>query len=448
MKIKNFDQAKKFLYRQIPRGEKSKFPGQLGLKRSQLFLKLLNDPQEKIKIIHIAGTSGKGSTAYLISKILTNLGFKTGLTVSPHLLDIRERAQISNRLISRQKFVHNLNQLLPAIEKMKNFSYGSPTYFEILIGLAFYTFYQEKVDYAVVETGLGGLLDGSNVVNNPRKVVILTKIGFDHTHVLGKTLPQITRQKAGIIKPGNTVIAISQNSAVNKVFKNAARQNKASLIFIEKERHFKNIKISTKETVFDFSLSPFHANKIKLGLLGLHQAENCSLALAAIILLSKRDHFKFDIKNIRQTLKNSHFPGRLEILKLVNQTIVIDGAHNPQKIISLTKSLKLLFPQKKFDFLIAFKRKKKFHQAFAEIIPLANKIYLTSFFKSNQGLASLAEDPRQMAKALKKLDFKKFQITLQPKKIIKRKSSRILVITGSLYLIAELYPLLGKVEHK
>ena len=448
MKIKSFAEAKKFLYQQIPRGEKGKFPGQLGLERSRLFLKLLGNPQEKIKVIHIAGTSGKGSTAYLTSKTLTNLGFKTGLTVSPHLLDIRERIQINNQLISRQKFVYNLNRLLPIIEKMKNLPYGSPTYFEILIGLAFYIFYQEKVDYAIVETGLGGLLDGSNVVNNPQKIVILTKIGLDHTHVLGKTLSQIAYQKAGIIKPKNMVIAISQNPVIDKVFKNAARQNKAALTFIKKNHHFKNIKISTQETVFDFFLSSSHINKIELGLLGPHQAENCSLALAAIILLSKRDHFKFDIKNIRQTLQNSHFPGRLEILKFANRTIVIDGAHNPQKIASLTKSLKLLFPQKKFDFLIAFKKKKKFHQAFIKIIPLANKIYLTSFFKSNQGLASLAEDPLQMANTLKKLNFNKFQISLQPEKIIKKKSSKILVITGSLYLIAELYPLLKKIKRE
>jgi len=444
MKIKNFSQAEQFLYRQIPRGEKNKFPGQLGLDRAQFLLKSIGNPQEKIKVIHIAGTSGKGSTAYLTSQILTDLGLKTGLTLSPHLQDIRERVQINNQLISKQKFISYLNQLLEPIEKMAKSAYGAPTYFEILVALAFHTFYQEKVDYAVMETGLGGWYDGTNVVKNPKKIVILTKIGLDHTQVLGKTIGEIALQKAKIIHPGNIVFALRQKPAANKVFQKIAQEEKAHLVFIKKGVNFKNIKVNTQQTIFDFSYPPLKINQIKLGLLGTHQTENCSLALTIIYLLSKRDRFPLKIKKIRQALEKAHFPGRLEILKTNNKLVVVDGAHNPQKITSLTKTLKLLFPQKKLDFLIAFKKKKDYSQAFPKIIPLANKIYLTQFFKSKQDWISLAEEPVEMAKVLKKLKFNNFEITAKPQKIIKQKSTRPLVITGSLYLIAELYPFLLK----
>ena len=446
MKIKTFSEAQSFLYRQIPQGEKNTFPGQLGLDRAKLLLRLIGDPQEKIKVIHIAGTSGKGSTACLASQILTDLGFKTGLTLSPHLKDIRERVQINNQLISKEKFVLYLNQLLGAIEKMASSPYGSPTYFEILIGLAFYSFCQEKVNYAVIETGLGGWFDGTNVVKNPQKVVILTRIGLDHTQVLGKTIGEIALQKAKIIQPDNTVFALKQKPAANKIFEKIARKEKAKLFFVEKGVRFKNIKPTPEKTIFNFFWPPYNFKNLALGLLGAHQAENCSLALAAISFLSQRDNFSFDEKKIRQTLKKASFPGRLEILKINGRIIILDGAHNPQKIAALAKNLKNFFPNQKFDFLIAFKKKKDFAKALPKITPLAQKIYLTRFFQGHQDWLALSEGPGKIKKVLKKLKFDNFEIASDPQKVIDKKTRQPLVITGSLYLLSEIYPFIKKLK--
>ena len=146
MKIINFFQAQQFLYRHIPKNSGKKFPGSLGLERTRHFLALLKNPQNKLKVIHIAGTSGKGSTAYLTSTILNHLGFNVGLHVSPHVVDIRERFQINNQLISKKEFCQYLNEIIPFIEKMKSSPFGSPTYFAKLVVLTFFISYKRPVD--------------------------------------------------------------------------------------------------------------------------------------------------------------------------------------------------------------------------------------------------------------------------------------------------------------
>lgn len=193
MSINNFKQAEEFLASHIPKTTSTIFPGEVGLNRAKDFLHLLGDPQEKLKIIHVAGTSGKGSTCYLISSLLESQGFKVGLHQSPHLTDVTERFQINNQNISKEDFVDYLNKIIPAIEKIKHI-----TYFEILVGLAFYIFNDKKVDYAVMETGLGGWYDGTNVVSRPDKLSVITKIGLDHTAILGETIEKIALQKAMI----------------------------------------------------------------------------------------------------------------------------------------------------------------------------------------------------------------------------------------------------------
>ena len=176
MKLRNLKEVEEFLFDQIPSFEKRKVPGQVGLDRTKYLMKLLGDPQEKIKIIHIAGTSGKGSTAHYLSQLLGCHGFKVGLSLSPHLVDIRERAQVGGKLLSEKKFVGYMNTLLTAFNKMKKYEYGTPTYFELVQALAFLAFYKERVDYAVIETGMGGTYDATNVVKNNSKMALITKL--------------------------------------------------------------------------------------------------------------------------------------------------------------------------------------------------------------------------------------------------------------------------------
>lgn len=441
MKINSFTRAQKYIYEFIPKG-KAQFPGELGLKRAKHFLTLLDNPQEKIKVIHLAGTSGKGSTAYLTSLMLKSLGFKVGLHISPHLNDIRERVQINNKLISQKKFVYYLNQITPLISKMKASPFGQLTYFEIMTGLAFYIFYKEKVNYAVMETGMGGWYDATNVVKHPSKLAIITRIGLDHTGVLGNTLSDIALQKAKIIQPGNPVIAIQQKPHVQKLISKIARQQKSKLSIIKPGNNFFSVIVGLKQTGFDYQFQKLKLNSIKLSMIGFHQAENCSLALTALTILSRRDKYVLDENKIRSALLKANFPGRLEIIKRGNKSIIVDGAHNPQKMASLTKALKTLFPGCKFNWLIAFKRGKDYHKMLKQILPLAKQIFITRFFASNQDLLSLSEKPANITLKLKKLGFTKYKIINNSKEALKRafrQPDKYLIISGSLYLIAELY---------
>jgi len=300
MKVLTFQQAENYLNQYIGKGFKYIFQGEAGLERVKKFYKLLGNPQEKIKIIHVAGTSGKSSTCYLISSLLASQGFKVALTLSPHLVDVCERVQINNKKISKKEFVFYLNKIIPFIN-------GPLSYFEIMVGLAFYVFADKKVDYAVIETGLGGLYDSTNVISRSDKLSVITKIGLDHTNVLGKTIDKIAFQKAMIINKNSQAISIYQNPKVEKIIREVVEKKQAKIIFANK-------------------------NNYKLNLIGDYQKENASLALAAVSYLSQRDGFKLNNEKIKKIFDTANFPGRFDVKKIENKTIIFDGAHNPQKM--------------------------------------------------------------------------------------------------------------------
>lgn len=447
MKIRNFSEAERFLLDYAPKTRGLKFPGKKGLVRTTYFLNLLGNPQSKLRIIHVAGTSGKGSTAYLVSQILHGLGKKTGLTLSPHVVDIRERIQINNRNIRKQKFVAYLHELIPFIEQMEFTSFGLPTYFEILIVLVFYAFTKEKVEYAVVETGLGGLYDATNTVESKNKIVVLTKIGFDHTRILGNTLSKIAAQKAGIIHNGSTVVSVWQKPTARKVIEEESKKKKASLFWLGKEANYRNVDVDTSGTRFDFSFQDVVLKNIHLKLIGTHQAENCSLALAIVYFISKRDKFVFDEASIKTALLKTHFPARFELIKIGTKTIIVDAAHNPQKMTALVTNLKGIFPGKKFDFLVAFKREKNYAKMLKHIVSVANNIIVSSFFVDRQDLVHLSQDPEKIGETLKELGVTQYEIIKDPREALQKSllgRQEYLVITGSIYFIGELYSLLKK----
>lgn len=444
MKIRTFQQSEQYLYSFIQKDPKKRFPGELGLRRAKYLLSLLGNPQNKLKVIHIAGTSGKGSTSYFTSIILRSLGFKIGLHLSPHLVDIRERCQINNKLLSRSQFCRYLNLIIPSIEEMRKTELGPPSYFEILVALAYFIFWKEKVDFAVVEVGLGGLYDGTNIVTIENKLAVITRIGFDHTQVLGRTLEKIATQKAGIIMEKNTVVSIWQKSQVRRVIEQTAKKQNSEFFYIKENRNFKKINIDLKKTSFDFRFLKERQKNIELGLLGLYQAENCSLALAAVIILSKKYRFRLDFYKIRRILKKAHFQGRMQIVRVKDRTIVLDGAHNPQKIVALTKSLKSLYADKKFVFLFACLNTKNYNNMLKYITRLAQKIIVTTFRLDTFDMIHISERPEKIVTVLKKLNFLNYEIIKDPKEALnyvltRGVESQIIVATGSLYLISTIY---------
>lgn len=329
-----FEEAENYIKSFVPRESAQLYEAEEGIERTWYFLRMLGSPQNKLKIIHVAGTSGKGSTCYLISSMLRKLGFRVGSCLSPHVMDIRERLQINNELIIKQEFSDYVDEIKSAVNKCLG-KYGKLTYFELLIGLTYYVFFKEKVDYAIVETGMGGKYDGTNVVEREDKLCVITKIGLDHTNILGKSIGKIASEKAGIIHGGNTVMTIKQNEKAMDVIEKKCKDNFSRLIVIG-DGNIKRVEINKRCTIFDFYLGNLVMKDIKLGLIGRYQAENCGLALTAVHYLSRRDNFKFKERRIRKALKKSYFVGRFDI----RRGVIFDGAHNPEKIGRFIESLK------------------------------------------------------------------------------------------------------------
>ncbi|MDD5464706.1 MAG: Mur ligase family protein, partial [Candidatus Moranbacteria bacterium] len=361
------------------------------------------------------------------------------------------------------------------------------TFFEINVALAFYMFAKEKLDYAVMETGLGGRLDATNTVTNKNKICIITKLGLDHTQILGKTISEIALEKAGIINSQNTTINTEQTPAAQTVIKNRCEEKNATLHIIDK-KNYSIISSTANETIFDFSFSPvipgltrnpgfstqnfllqykhklkpqvlildsclrrndkgrkLSLKNIRLGLIGIHQAENCSLALACLSILSARDKFDVNETSLRNALENINITGRLEIRKINSKTLIIDGAHNPQKMKALTSNLVSIYPQQKFTFVVAFKKGKDFKVMLKYIIPLADKILLTQFSTSGMDNHWSSIDNQEIATFLQSQNFKNFSVIKNKRSdILKnvRTSKEPVVITGSLYLISSIYPFL------
>ncbi|MBU3979075.1 hypothetical protein KKE68_05245 [Patescibacteria group bacterium] len=443
MKITNFSEAQLYLSTHIPTNPKNIFSGGLGLKRIKFLLQLLDNPQDKLKVVHIAGTSGKSSTAYLLSLLLSCTDKRTGLFISPHIINIRERIRINNVNISENQFLETLNKIIPFIEKVEKSEFGKMTYFEILTALAFYFFWMEKIDYAVMETGIGGLLDATNIINNTNKVCIITKLGLDHTEILGKTLAEIAQQKAGIITRNSIVITPEQEPIVSSILKTCAETKRAQLFILQHGINYKDIQENQDKTVFTFDFLKTHLSQISLGLLGKHQAENCSLALSAFILLSRRDGFTFDEEKIRNSLEQANFLGRLSRYRIDGKTVIMDGAHNEQKMKSFIQTVSNLYKGKKFNFLLAFKSTKDFIPLLELISPIAASITITSFKMKTQDWSCTSKKPEVIAKALYQIGFSNYRVVVNPqealRQLLKSKDKTDIIITGSFYLISTLY---------
>lgn len=399
--------------------EGNKFPGELGISRVKSALEKFENPQNKFKIIHIAGTSGKGSTAFILSKALSSLKFKVGLTLSPHVLNIRERIQINNEMISEEDFASLYFEVKNQIIEL------SLTYFEILSVMAFVYFRRHSVDYGVIETGLGGIYDASNVIENKNKVCIITRIGLDHTHILGDSLEKIAYQKAGIIGFKNTTFTITQNENILKVFKDRAIQQDADLKIVSIKNH----------------------PKIKIGLIGEYQQENASLALKVVEFLSLRDQFQININSIKTKLSNIKLFGRFTETKLpgLDNVVILDGAHNPQKIQAFTNAVKERYPKSNLIFVLAFKHGKDITENLKPIIEIADKIFLTTYKDEKNKYLPNDTNITDLKASIKSLNFENYEIEPNLNKLIEKfKNSKneiennVIIFTGSFYLIGRL----------
>ena len=384
------------------------------VERMQPLLELVGNPHTRLKVIHVAGTSGKTSTSYYIASLLNQMGFKVGLTISPHIDSVTERVQINVKPISEQLFCQYLTEFLDLIGNSR------PTYFEMTVALALYIFDKIKVDYAIIETGIGGLYDSTNVCRNPDKVCVITDIGYDHMNILGNTLKEIASQKAGIIHHGNQVLMYQQDEEIMNSIKDRVKKYSANL------QTFKQPKLQTKYPGVNSELALF-------------QKRNWLLAREVVEHLIIRDTLQEP--NFQNELNSQKVlvPGRMDIVQNKNSILIYDGAHNQQKMATFVESFKAKFPNQKADILLALKQDKDFTKVLNELIPITNNIILTSF-GTTQDIPVRSIDPNIIAEYLVELGFNDFSVINNIEEAIKmllKSESKIKLITGSFYLIGQ-----------
>jgi len=442
MKYSDFKEAEAYCLAQVDSKLNNRTNNQKNiLARAKYFFKLLGNPQDKFKIIHIAGTSGKTSTAYYLYHLLLGHQFKTGLTVSPHVVDIRERIQLEGGLVAKEKFSKAVDFIKPSVEKMKSTKYGKISYFETVLGAAFHIFAQEKLDYVVVEAGIGGKFDATNSTRQ-QKLCVITKIGKDHTNRLGETLPEIASHKAGIIGEEDVVLTTGQKKEVLKVIQKEVEKKNAKLTIV-KSQNIKKIKLSKKGTRFDFSHNDVSFPNLKLKTGAKYQIENANLALSSFMTLSKRDEFALDESNIRNAMKSLEIPGRFQISSYKDRDIILDAAHNPQKMKALVESLKALFPNEKFVFILPFKTaSEKYLEMVALLKDIAQTLIVTRIFTAEEKVKYLELNSEMIEKRFSGIGINEYRLAKNANEAVgialKTSKEYKIVATGSLFIASEI----------
>ncbi len=396
------------------------------LERISTLLELLGNPQEKYETIHVAGTSGKGSTAQLAAEILSAHGLRTGLHISPHIQLINERMQVDGKFASKKEFAALVTKIAPLCgEVAARTGLDRPTYYETTLAMAFEYFADQGCKFAVIEAGLGGSLDATNVLKRP-KAAILTNVSLDHTEILGKTVAKIARDKCGIIKPGTIAITGAEGIALRE-FEAACRKAKVRrLLRLGKEIIVKNAESMPVGSTFDLRIEGKKYVNLGLSLIGGHQVNNAALAIAAASQCTKLEE-----RPLRKALAGVRVPCRFEVIQ-EKPLVVLDGAHNPAKAKALGSTLQL-FGRKDVVFAIGIAATKDAEGVLRPLAPFARKFVFT------KGTGREFYDPR----GLKKLaGGKKTIVENTVARAVRRAINDagpggLVCVTGSLYVAGE-----------
>ncbi len=406
----------------------SDFGIKLGLDKTNFLLEKFKNPHFNYPSILIAGTNGKGSVAKTLSEILKEAGYKTGLYISPHLVDIRERISINGQLIEEEDFKSEIREFKKVLEKMPFHMY--PTFFEAITVIAFKYFSDKKIDILVCEVGLGGKYDATNVL--PSFMEIITKIGIEHTKYLGNTYREIAGEKAGIIKNRTTVICAKQKKEAEQVIKSVGKKKKAKIYFYGKDFFSMRRQKCLEGQIFNF-YGKEDLKNLKTSFIGKYQIENVSLAIQSSLIMKERG-FKIEKQDIYKGVENVKWDGRFQILKK-EPLIILDGAHNPDGVNSLLRTIKDIFPDRKFSFLVAILRNKDYLEMVRKISKFAEEIVFTKLETER------CIEPEKLLSILReKKKAKIFSNVKESMNYIER-TKRDWVICGSLYLVGEIFSL-------
>jgi dihydrofolate synthase/folylpolyglutamate synthase len=390
-------------------GAFQRFGWKLGLERTRALCSPLGDPQNGLNVIHVAGTNGKGSVCRYLYEALRAHGYTAGLFTSPGLGDFRSRIEANGEWISEGDLDLCTDRALAAAEKMSGTDAGPPTEFEVLTAVAFAYFASKRLDFVILEVGLGGSADATNVVASPL-VSVITAIGFDHTDYLGNTTEKIAGEKAGIIKPGRPVVTSASGEAARVIARRAyelgaplvyARADVAGGADGRGERgggvRTRIIREGLDGAVFSCEIGGVRYDNIEIGMAGRHQVENAVCALAAFDVLRRMKRVDADGASLRKGMKASRLPGRFQIVSggpedPCRPLVILDGAHNPEGATALRDAVRALLPGKKVLALIAMMRDKQADVILKEIRSFADgAVFTETSNKRGMDAAALAE---------------------------------------------------------
>lgn len=340
-----------------------------GLPRARHLLRMLDDPQDRVPVVHVAGTAGKGSVASFVAALLHAHGKAVGAHLSPHVHDLGERFRLGAGPAPGPLVAATLDAMRPVIEEMTASPWGAPTYFEVTNAVAFRVFADRAVDHSVVETGIGGRHDATNAISRADKLAVLTRIGFDHTEILGPTLADIARQKAGILPRGGTALAERPTDReVEQVLRAEADGRGCRLELVDPPaaaRHAGGWSFDHRGT------------RIDVGPPGRHQVGNAALALRAVELLAARDGWQLDAGAVRVALRDTVLPGRFERRHRRGREVVLDGAHNPVKLAALVATVGERHPGLRPVWVVAMRPDKDVRAALEVVASCAGAVVAT-----------------------------------------------------------------------
>ena len=399
------------------------------LERMQALVASIGNPQQAYPSIHVAGTKGKGSVSVLCASALREAGYTVGLYTSPHMTDYAERIQVDGEFIPHEDLVDIVEEIKPYVAAIPEL-----TTFEITTALAFKYFLRRNVTAAIVEVGLGGRLDATNVV--VPEVSVITSISYDHTYVLGQTLTEIAGEKAGIIKPAIPVVVAPQEEEARVVIEQVARQHSAALVQVGRDVLFKEISHSLEGqtlSVWDPLSNGVPPVELFIPLLGTHQIVNAATAYTSLGVFAQKG-FEINSDKIKHGFKKAFWPGRFEVIQN-SPPIILDCAHNRDSALKLRLTLEEYFPGKNVIFIFGALEDKDVQGMFAELMPLAKELILVKSFHPR------AINTTQLVEIGKPFECKVHVIDYIPDAMEKAMQiigeNEIIVVTGSISVVAE-----------
>lgn len=410
-------------------------PKRFDLTNMHTLMGMLGDPHRRLRAIHVAGTKGKGSTCAVIASVLQTAGYRVGLFTQPHLHTFRERIQINGQLISEYEMVALLEASKPSIAKLPD-----PSTFEIMTAMAFQYFTEQEVDFAVIETGLGGRLDTTNVIEP--LVAVITSISYDHTYILGDTLEEIAREKAGIIKEGRPVVCAPQKPAAEQVLVDVSQGRNAPLVLLGRDWLWERTKANLEGQGLSVTcmmvngeglMKSGETREFWIPFLGPYQLVNATTAIATVDQLC-RQAVNLSLKQVRDGLRAARWPGRLEIVAR-DPLLVMDGAHNVDSVQRMLTTLEDDFPYERLTVVAGFSADKDIRGMLAELTSRADELILT---KSTHPRSA---DPNEL---VKKAGHSRAQVSVVAdvssamwQALAGAHPEDLICVTGSLFVVAE-----------